>query len=159
MRGILVSVVLLIIFGTTAIILWLQEKRRVDKVIGELDTYYVGLKERRKNIRFSKRLNVVCKVIEKSGSHWSVFSKDVSGDGICLYLPEILPQDAVVDLEIDVADKKRITARGNVVWLKEIETPNAEGKRQFSAGIKFIKISPRDKKALFNFIKKGEPAE
>ena len=152
MRGIIVSIIALVFFGAAVILLWLREKKHTDKIAAELDTYYEKLKEKRRTIRLNKRLRVICKVIEKPNSHWAVFSKDVSGEGICLYLPEILPRHAVVDLEIDMPGEKRIHAHGQVVWVREIETPNAEGKRQFSAGIKFVKINPKDKDSLIGFL-------
>ncbi len=153
MRGILVVILTVAIFGGTAILLWLRERKRVDRVVGELDTYYSILKERRKSVRLNKRLSVACKVIERPDIRWSVFSKDISGEGICLHMPEILPQDAVVDLEVDIPGGKRIVARGKVVWVKEIDTLDSEGKRQFKAGIKFMKIRPKDKDELVSFIK------
>lgn len=159
MRGILVVILTVVIFGGTAILLWLRERKRVNRIVGELDTYYSMLKERRKTIRLNKRLSVACKVIERPDSRWSVFSKDISGEGICLHMPEILPQDAVVDLEVDIPGEKHIIARGKVVWVKEIDTPDSEGKRQFDAGIKFIKIRPKDRNELVNFIKGSAGAE
>ncbi len=152
MRGILVTIIFAIIFGTTAVILWLRDKRRTDEIIGEIDTYYSILKEKRKSIRLTKHLSVVCKVIERPDSHWSVFSKDVSGEGICLHLPEILPQDAVVNLEIKIPPDKFISAQGEVVWIKEVDTPDKDGKRQFDAGIRFIKINHKHKDDLVKFI-------
>ena len=152
MRGILVTIIFAIIFGTTAVILWLRDKRRTDEIVGEIDTYYSILKEKRKSIRLTKHLSVVCKVIERPDSHWSVFSKDVSGEGICLHLPEILPQDAVVNLEIKIPPDKFISAQGEVVWIKEIDTPDKDGKRQFDAGIRFIKINNKHKDDLVKFI-------
>ncbi|MBN1406047.1 MAG: PilZ domain-containing protein [Candidatus Omnitrophica bacterium] len=156
MRGILASIVIIIIFTAVAIILWLKERNPTDKIIGELDTYYNGLKERRGSVRFKKHAEVICKVIESADSRWSVFSKDISGEGICLYLPEILPQDAVVDLEIRIENNRPINVRGKVVWVKELESTEGSTRRQFNAGIRFVKISPKDKEDLFNFIKKGE---
>ncbi|UCH12147.1 MAG: PilZ domain-containing protein [Candidatus Omnitrophota bacterium] len=153
MRGILVVILTVAIFGGTAILLWIREKRLVDRVAGELDAYYSMLKDRRKSIRLNKRLSVDCKVMKKPDSRWSVFSKDISGEGICLNMPEILPQDAIVDLDVDIPGEKHIIARGKVVWAKEIDTLDSEGKRQFDSGIKFIKISPKDKDELVNFIK------
>lgn len=152
MRGILVTIIALVLFGATAILMWLREKKRTDEITGELDTYFSRLKERRTTIRLNKRLSVVCKVVEKSDSHWSVFSKDISGEGICLYMPEILPQDAIVDLKIDIPGKKYISVHGKVVWVKETARASAEGKRQFNSGIKFIKIRPKDKDDLVDFI-------
>lgn len=152
MRGILVNLILLIFLGVTALLIWLQEKRRTDRISGTLDSYYSRLKERRQTIRLNKQLNIVCKVAEKAGSHWSVFSKDISGEGICVYLPEILPQDAIVDLDINIPGKGLVSVRGEVVWVKEDDTLTEGGRRLFSAGIRFIKIKPKDKNNLVNFI-------
>ncbi|MFH0732924.1 MAG: PilZ domain-containing protein [Candidatus Omnitrophota bacterium] len=153
MRGILVAIVAIIVFGTTAVLLWLREKKRTDKICAKLDSYYSGLKEKRKSIRIKENLDVVCKVTEVSNSHWSVFSKDISGEGICLHMPEILPENANIELVIVIPESKRVSARGRVVWVKEAETSGSDGKRQFNAGIQFTKINPADKDVLVDFIK------
>jgi len=151
MRGILVSIILLIIFGTASVLLWLGEKKRTDKISGHLDTYYKNLKEKRKTIRLDKQLNVVCKVTETSGSRWSVFSKDISGEGICLHLPEMLPQDAVVDLEIDIPGRGgRVCVHGKVVWVREATA--VDEKRKFDIGVQFVKVNPKHKDDLAAFI-------
>ena len=152
MRGFLVSVISLMIFSTTAVLLWLREKKRVDEISGELESYYSKLKERRKTIRFDKKLNVVCRVIEKNNSKWSAFTKDVSGEGICLVLPEMLPEDATVDLVIEIPQKEKVSITGKAVWIKEISAAAKDGKRQFSAGIKFVKIKPKDRDNLMSFV-------
>ena len=154
MRGFLVTAITIIVFGGTAILLWLREKKHTDEITGELDSYYSILKERRKTIRVNKQLNVICRVIEKPDSRWSAFtfSKDISGEGICLSLPEILPEDAVVNLEFDLPGGKHILAQGKVVWAKEAESPAAGGKRVFTAGVKFVKINNKHKNDLVNFI-------
>jgi c-di-GMP-binding flagellar brake protein YcgR len=152
MRGFLVSIIFVIIFSVTAILLWLHEKKSTDEIVAKLDSYYNKLQERRKAIRFDTKLNVVCKVAEKTNNHWSIYSKDISGEGVCLYLPEILPNDAVVDLVIDVPGKRKISVTGKVAWVKEIECSKLDGSRQFSAGVRFIKIKPKAKLDLVNFV-------
>ncbi len=159
MRGILAGIIFSVIFIATALIIYLREKRRTDEVKGELDTYYALLKEKRKTIRLAKRLNVLCKVLEKSDSKWSVFSKDISGEGVCLYLPEMLPQDALVTLAIEMPSGKNVSVQGKVAWIKELEKQTGADKRQFSAGIKFVKISGKDKKELGSLIKASLEAE
>lgn len=155
MLGFLVSIIALILFSVTAILMWVRDRECTDKITGELDTYYIKLKEKRRTVRLDKRLSVICKVLERPDSHWSVFSKDISGEGICVFLPEILPQDAIVDLEIELPEGKRVIAHGKVAWIKKLDSPNNKEKRQFSVGIKFINISPKDKDNLVNFVSKS----
>ena len=57
-------------------------------------------------------------------------------------------------MEIDLpGEKKRIFANGQVVWVKEVGAPGTGGRRQFNAGVRFVKISPEDKNNLVDFIK------
>lgn len=153
MRGILVTILIILVFGGIAIMLWLKERKSVNQIGGKIDTYFPEVKERRRSIRFNRRLDVNCKVAEKPDSRWSIFSKNISGEGICIVLPEILPVDADVDLEIAIPQIAHpLNVNGKVVWVKEIGSPASGGRREFNAGVKFTNIKAKDEETLKKFI-------
>jgi c-di-GMP-binding flagellar brake protein YcgR len=98
-------------------------------------------------------LAVDCTIQEKPGDTYKTFSKDISGQGICLKIPEIVPQGGVLDLLVSMPDKRPVKITGEVVWVKEIEAQAQEGiGRTFNAGIRFLKIARRDQKVLDSFL-------
>lgn len=151
MRGLIVSIVSLFIFITCAIFLWLNETRRKTILTGRLDKYW-NLKERRKFVRIPKRLEVVCEFAKKSDSNWSLFTKNISGEGICIYTPEILPEAAIVDLRIRIPEREELSVKGSVVWVREAHSLDEQGRKQFNAGIKLTDINSKDKRRFVGFI-------
>ncbi len=103
-------------------------------------------KERRKFSRV--RISV-----EVGGKHIDsplikVRSLDISLGGIHLLLPEKLPKDTVMELEINLPLPPVIT-RGKVVWIKETETKKG---KFFQTGIEFTEIKQADKARIEAFI-------
>jgi c-di-GMP-binding flagellar brake protein YcgR len=89
----------------------------------------------------------------RPGDTYKTFSKDISGQGICLKIPEIVPQGGVLDLLVSMPDKRPIKITGEVVWVKEIEAQAQEGAgRTFDAGVRFLKIARQDQKLLDRFL-------
>lgn len=103
-------------------------------------------------MRFIKSLPVICNVVEKTGNVHHIFSKNISGEGLCLRVPEMLPEGSQLDLKIEVPDGNPITAKGKVVWVKESEEESGQTQRLFDTGIKFTKIEPEDKSRLGVFL-------
>lgn len=68
-------------------------------------------------------------------------SFDISGGGIRLFLAERLLKDDVVKMELDLSVPP-IIARGEVVWIQEVETM---GNKFFQTGIRFTNMKPADK--------------
>jgi c-di-GMP-binding flagellar brake protein YcgR len=153
MRNLLVLFVFLFTFSCVVFLLWKQRTRHLAYVSAKVDSYWDGGQEKRKFKRFKVDLAVDCTIPEKRGDTYKTFSKDISGQGICLKIPEIVPQGGVLDLLVSVPDKRPIKITGEVVWVKEIEAQQQEGPgRAFNAGIKFLKIDRRDQKLLNNFL-------
>jgi len=80
-----------------------------------------------------------------------VRSLDITVRGIRLFLPEELPKDKVMELEINVPLLPIIT-RGKVVWINKVETK--EGKF-FQAGMEFTEIKQTDKARIETFTRNG----
>lgn len=152
-RGILVALVSVFTLLAFALLLWRRYTRRVTRIPAYLDSYWDVLKERRNSRRFKKSLPVICNVAEKTGNVHHIFSKNISGEGLCLRVPEILPEGSQLDLKIEAPDDNNlITARGEVVWVKESEEEPGQTQRLFDTGIKFTKIEPEDKARLGGFL-------
>lgn len=152
MRGTLVLIVILFVFLTASFILWRKRTRNVDQVKAQVESYWGNLRERRKFIRFKKRLNVVCGVPEKKGSIYHTFSKDISGEGICLQVEEILPEKTFLELKVYIPNNKAISVKGEVAWVSESRKESPDSGRLFDTGVKFVKIDAKDKEILGGFL-------
>jgi len=135
-------------------LLWRHRTRNVAYISAKLDSYWDTLKERRKYRRFKKELDVTCSVPERAGDVYHSFSKDISGEGICLQVPEIMPEGSQLDLEIKLPDKRPISVKGEIIWVNEVKRSSAVSERVFNAGIKFLKLSKKDKGLLSELLEK-----
>ena len=78
--------------------------------------------------------------------------KDVSLGGVCLVLHSGIIQGDILELDIELLDKKRIHCKGKVVWidlnvrLKGRKEPVVEG------GVEFLDMSEEDKKIAGHYI-------
>lgn len=156
MRNLLAACIIVLTFLITAFLLWRKRTFNALRIPAHLDSYWDTQKERRKFVRFSKKLPVSLTFAEKTQSIYHIFSKNISGEGICLQVPEILPEGSILDLKIDIPGLNHpIQARGEVVWLKE-EGPagiqQKAAKRIFNAGIKFLKLGIRERQYLYKYL-------
>jgi hypothetical protein len=143
------------VFFTLAFVIYLlfrQRTQHLSRVQANLDGYWDSSKEKRQFRRFKKRLSVDCIVPEMPGDQYKTFSHDISGQGVCLNVPEIMPKGSRVKLKIGIPDKTTLNVVGEVVWVKEVAQDPAELKRIFSAGIRFFALDKKDKAALDNFL-------
>lgn len=152
MHSILSSITALLILLSVAFLLWKHRTRNLAHISAKLDSYWDTLKERRKFRRFEKQLNVECSVPEKAGNVYHAFSCDISGEGICLQVSEIMPEKSQVNLEIKIPDKRPIAVKGEVVWVSEVKRDFSASERVFKIGLRFLKIGVRDKGLLHEFL-------
>ena len=152
MRNILAFAISLITFSCVAFLLWRQRSRHLTHVLAKANGYWDDNQEKRRFKRFKVELPVDCTIAEKSGDTYSTFTKDISGQGICLRIPEIVPKESTLNLVVDIPNHRPIKIVGEVVWVKEIEEKTEGLARAFDAGIKFLKIDAHDKKLLDNFL-------
>jgi c-di-GMP-binding flagellar brake protein YcgR len=152
MRNILASFILLITFSCVVFLLWRQRTRNLAYVSAKADGCWDNVREKRKFRRFKKELPVDCSIEERPDNTYKTFTKDISGEGICLVVPEIMPKESILSLAVAIPDAGTIKITGRVVWVKEREKGINDAARSFKAGIKFLKISERDRKLLDNFL-------
>lgn len=151
-RGILVSIILLLTFFSVSVLLWIRYARRVVQIPAFLDSYWDILKEKRRFMRFKERLPVSCSVARRTGSVHRIYSSDISGEGICLQVPEMLPEKTTLDLKIEIPNDDPVVIKGEVVWVKEAEAEAGQTERLFDTGVRFTKIKADDKARLGVFL-------
>lgn len=119
---------------------------------GKVDEYWSG-KERRRVERIEARLDVKYRLIISPKMKITASSKNLSKDGICILAQEILPKDSMIAIEIFIPNiRESIHAKGAVSWSKDMGQLDADGKRTFSTGIKFVEINDKEKMSLINYI-------
>jgi c-di-GMP-binding flagellar brake protein YcgR len=153
-----VLILLSLIFLIAAFLLWRKRTRNVDEIPAYVDTYWSTLKERRRFVRFKERLPVKCIVPERPGSTYHVFSKDISGEGICIQVPEILPEGSSLGLKVNIPNG-HVVVKGEVVWVEEAPRVSPASERLFDTGIKFIKIDLEDRQRLNGFLSSIQSSE
>jgi hypothetical protein len=143
------------VFFTLAFVIFLlykQKTQHLARVQANLDGYWDSSNEKRQFRRFKKRLSVDCIVPEMPGDQYKTFSHDISGQGVCLNVPEIMPKASKIQLKIGIPGKAPISVIGEIVWVKEVAQDPADLKRIFSAGVKFFAIDKKCKAVLDNFL-------
>ena len=130
----------LILLSLTLVALWGLERLSSTKLIprAKVEEYWTG-EERRQHLRFKHVLEVEYN-IEKKPRLTNSRTLDISKGGMKLVLDEKLPSGAIIDVKIQIPEKKIIEVEGKVIWTKESEGRDAQGKRFFHSGIKFIGI-------------------
>jgi c-di-GMP-binding flagellar brake protein YcgR len=152
MRNLLSAITLFSTFAFVIYLLCRQRAQHIAYIHAELESYWDASNEKRRFKRFKRHLPVDCIVPEKPGDIYKTFSHDISGSGICLSVPEIMPEGSRIGLKIAITDKKQINITGEIVWMREATSNNGGQERKFNAGVKFSKIDKKDKKALDNFL-------
>lgn len=130
----------LILLSLTLVALRGLERLSSKKLIprAKVEEYWMG-EERRLHLRFKHDLEVEYNV-EKKPRLTNGRTLDISKGGMRLVLDEKLPNGAIIDVKIQTPEKKIIEVEGEVIWTKESGGRDAQGKRFFHSGIKFIGI-------------------
>ncbi|MCX5666689.1 MAG: PilZ domain-containing protein [Candidatus Omnitrophica bacterium] len=96
--------------------------------------------------RRSSRLDIPLKIeqrLSRGGELLKALSSDISGNGLRFQLHRYLKKGEKLRTSIHFpSDPKPVTAVSEVIWCKE---KPASGKKMFDAGIKYVKIIPRDR--------------
>lgn len=153
MRFLLASLTIFLVFGITAFFLWKRNTKYISHIKAYVDSYWSILKESRSSIRFKKQLEVECVVPEKGGYKHRVYTNDISGKGLSLWVPEILPEGSSLDLSIKLSeDSEPIKITGEVVWVDEAKVKSEYSHRLFNTGIKFLKIELKDSQKFSDYL-------
>jgi len=106
------------------------------------------MEEHRQYVRVNRSLEIhyrVLKTMMKTGSS----SKNISAGGICFPVFQNLQPGAILELEIDSEEiSGHIKATGEVKWARKKEDIHFP----FEIGIAFVKIDPKDRDNLINYI-------
>ncbi|MFH1784515.1 MAG: PilZ domain-containing protein [bacterium] len=115
------------------------------------------MEERRKFVRLQKPVEVKYKFASESSKDEETKTRDISEGGVRIMMnTKILPGN-IIDLEIILPDTAEpIKALGETVWEEEF----LEGRNlAYEIGVKFIKISPKDRekisKHVYKFLREG----
>ena len=152
MRYVLSLITALIFFSIISFLLWQKRTRHLALVPAKLDSYWDSLKERRKFRRFNISLSVDVSFSEQSNNVYHVFSKDISGEGLCIEVPEIIPEGSILDLKITIPKTRPIGVKGKIVWVGESPRVSNDQDRVFNAGVQFVRVEKRDKVRSRDFL-------
>ena len=86
------------------------------------------------------------------GDVYRAFSQNISGEGICFQVLEIMPEKSHVNLIINIPKKKSILVKGEVAWVSEAKRDSIASERIFQIGVKFLKVNTKDKNLLNEFL-------
>ena len=111
------------------------------------------MEERRQFVRLDTRLQTDYRILPSSEMRHSV-TKDISGDGMCLFVEEPLRLGVRVQVTIALPDSNRqIEFTGEVMWCESSEIiGKAQQHRSVLAGIKFISIAPEDQREIMRYV-------
>ena len=109
--------------------------------------------ERRKHIRFRKKLVVSYRVVKHPHIKNRCRTIDISEGGMKLIINEKLDKGTMLDIKISIPESgKNIDAEGGVAWTEDMPERDAFGRRLFFAGIKFSAINEPNGSSLLEYI-------
>lgn len=145
--------VTLIILCLILILLWREEKRfQKSRTHGLANKYWI-LKERRRYVRFKDEIKIRYVLLNKSPGPRHTTASNISKKGLCLVTYEKLKEKSFLSLELDFPDfSKPVKLTGQVMWTKDLQKHDKEGRRLFNVGIRFFKINPEAEAILLTHL-------
>lgn len=135
------------------IMLWQEEKRLRASIIHGIASKYWILREKRKFIRFNEEIKIRYNLLHEPSKLNYTKTANISRNGLCLVTYEKVKEKSSLDLEIEVpCFSKPAKARGQVVWIKELHSPDSQGRRLFYIGLRFSKINPESEAMLLTHL-------
>jgi len=136
-----VTIVVLVLI---LILLWNEERRFRRSITHGLASKFWILRERRRFVRFKEEMKIRYNLLQdKSSKFIPSKTSNVSRKGLCLLTYEKLKVKDCLNLEIELPDfSKPITLTGHVLWIKDLQSHDAQDRRLFYVGIRFSKIKP-----------------
>ena len=99
--------------------------------------------EKRRNPRISGAV-VEYVIVGEDPEKKKAFVKDISLDGICIFISDVIKDGALVSMEIYLVDSEvPIRAKGKVVWQKP-----GEHLKLHAVGVEFTDIGEEDKRRI-----------
>ncbi|MCX7795019.1 MAG: flagellar brake protein [bacterium] len=109
--------------------------------------------QRRRYVRIPIVLNIQYKLKETDKIYYT-YSKDISGGGIRIVLPEVLNIHSIVEVRIELPPPElSINCEGEIVWIDKQEiVVNNRKEEIIHAGIKFTLIEEKERERLIRFL-------
>lgn len=154
----IIAILFIVLLATIFFMIYRDEKSLLRRLLprARIEEYWDG-RERRRYARFKKMLEVTYTVErsrEASANLKSAKTVDISEGGVKLLLGEKLAKGTLLNLEIELADSKKISAaKGEVVWSGGLREGDASGKRLFHSGIRFVSVSEPQNAEISNYIR------
>ena len=118
-----------------------------------LEEYWSG-KERRRHVRFSKKLEVSYAVTKKAKLKSNGHTVDISEGGLKILMDEKLEKGAVVGFAIAIPGAgKPADVEGEVMWSEEFDGSEPSGKRLFYSGVRFLAVREPAGSKLIEYIR------
>jgi hypothetical protein len=140
-----------ILFVLTVILMvTLREEIKARKGIthGIANKYWM-LKEKRRFVRFDADLKLRYNRVDSGSGSSDSKTQNVSRKGLCISSYEKFNQKDKLEIEIEVPGfSKLVKLTGSVMWVKELSSPDEQGRRIFYTGVKFYHISPESEAIL-----------
>lgn len=139
----LIYTVTLAVLIIILILLWKEERRLGKNITHGLANKFWILRERRKYVRFKKETKIRYHLLHKPSAFTQSKTADISRKGLSLLTYEKLRSKDWLNLEIELPNFSRpVRLTGQVVWTKDLQKQDDQGRRLFYVGIKFSKIKP-----------------
>ncbi len=149
----LVYGIALFILLVITLMLWSEEKRLRKNVTHGLASKFWMLREKRRFVRFDDEIKIRYNPVNNTRNAQYSKTVNLSKKGLCLLAYEKLKEKNCVDMEIEVPGFSRpVKLIGQVMWVKELKTKDAQGRRLFYTGIKFYKIKPESEAILLTHL-------
>ncbi len=146
------SIILLLILILAVVFIDEYRKRKGRLIVAKMDRYWDG-NNRREFIRTGASLQVCYKVEGAAKGGDNGVTNDIGEGGIGVVLSEKFSKGNILNLEISLPDGSRhISAKGRISWIKESYTDES-GRKNFDAGIEFLKIQKENRERLIRYIK------
>ncbi len=107
--------------------------------------------ERRQSSRVESSLPISCVSVSDKRAPSTGCTRNISTGGLQFISESFYHVNDLVKIDIYLPGQQKFNATCEVVWVDEINMENAD-RRYFSVGMKFDKITSRDKSLLSNFI-------
>ena len=114
---------------------------------------YWALREKRRFVRFQEDMKIRYNRIGSESRQASTKMQNVSRKGLCISTYEKLKRKDTLAVEIEVPGfSKPVRLTGSVMWVKELRSPDKDGRRMFYTGMKFGKIDPESEAILITHL-------
>lgn len=146
------TVILLVLLLVLVITLAEEIRTRRGITHGIANKYWV-LREKRRFVRFQEDMKIRYNLIDSVHSRDKIKMRNISRKGLCISTYEKLKTKDSLEIEIEVPGfSKPIKLIGQVMWVKELRSPDEQGRRMFYTGMRFGKINPEAEAILITHL-------